>query len=71
MAMPPGRGRGRETGRASRADLAEPGAGVAGPLPIGVGSDPCEICGCHAVYERACKVLCGNCHTILQSCADL
>jgi uncharacterized membrane protein len=32
---------------------------------------PCPICGDAEVVERRCKVICLNCKTILQSCADL
>jgi len=33
--------------------------------------DPCPICGSTDVLEIKCKVVCRNCGTILQSCADL
>jgi hypothetical protein len=32
---------------------------------------PCDICGFANVHEVKCKVICRNCGTILQSCADL
>ena len=31
----------------------------------------CDVCGSTDVREIRCKVICGNCGTILQSCADL
>ena len=31
----------------------------------------CDVCGSTDVREIKCKVICGNCGTILQSCADL
>jgi len=31
----------------------------------------CDICGSNDVREIKCKVICGNCGTILKSCADL
>ena len=31
----------------------------------------CDICGSTDVQEIRCKVICRNCGTILQSCADL
>jgi len=31
----------------------------------------CDICGSTDVREIKCKVVCGNCGTILKSCADL
>ncbi len=31
----------------------------------------CDICGSTDVREIKCKVICGNCGTILKSCADL
>ncbi|GMV09640.1 MAG: hypothetical protein AMXMBFR55_13740 [Gemmatimonadota bacterium] len=36
-----------------------------------VGLDPCPVCGSPNVQEIRCKVICLNCRTILQSCADL
>lgn len=34
-------------------------------------SDTCPVCGSDRVAEIRCKVICQNCKTILQSCADL
>jgi hypothetical protein len=34
-------------------------------------TDACEICGSAQLHEVRCKVICGNCRTILKSCADL
>ena len=31
----------------------------------------CDVCGSAAVQEIRCKMICRNCGTILQSCADL
>ena len=31
----------------------------------------CDICGSTDVHEIKCKIICRNCGTILQSCADL
>ena len=31
----------------------------------------CDVCGSTQVQELRCKVICRNCGTILQSCADL
>ena len=31
----------------------------------------CDICGSTQVREIRCKIVCHNCGTILQSCADL
>jgi hypothetical protein len=31
----------------------------------------CDICGSTDLREIRCKVICGNCKTILQSCEDL
>ena len=31
----------------------------------------CDICGSEIVHHIKCKVICRNCGTILQSCADL
>ena len=31
----------------------------------------CDICGSTDIREIKCKVICGNCGTILKSCADL
>jgi hypothetical protein len=31
----------------------------------------CDICGSTDVQEIRCKLICRNCGTILQSCADL
>ena len=33
--------------------------------------DVCDVCGAAAVQEVRCKLICRNCGTILQSCADL
>jgi hypothetical protein len=33
--------------------------------------NPCDICGSANLHEIKCKVICRNCGTILQSCADL
>jgi len=32
---------------------------------------PCDICGTSSLQEIKCKVVCRNCGTIVQSCADL
>lgn len=34
-------------------------------------SDVCDVCGREALYELRCKVVCGNCRSIVRSCADL
>jgi hypothetical protein len=31
----------------------------------------CDVCGCDALYELKCKVVCRNCRSIVRSCADL
>jgi len=31
----------------------------------------CDICGSSDILEIRCKIVCRNCGTILQSCADL
>ena len=31
----------------------------------------CDVCGCDTLYELRCKVVCGNCRSIVRSCADL
>ena len=31
----------------------------------------CDVCGSADLAEIRCKVICRNCRTILQSCADL
>ena len=31
----------------------------------------CDVCGSSDLAEIKCKVICRNCRTILQSCADL
>ena len=31
----------------------------------------CDVCGSADLAELRCKVICRNCRTILQSCADL
>jgi hypothetical protein len=31
----------------------------------------CDVCGSPDLAEIRCKVICRNCRTILQSCADL
>jgi hypothetical protein len=36
-----------------------------------VPSDACPVCGASRLQEIRCKVICLNCRTILQSCADL
>lgn len=33
--------------------------------------DACPLCGCRQLQSLRCKTICGNCRTILQSCADL
>lgn len=37
-----------------------------GPAP-----EECPICGSASLIEVRCKVVCGNCRTIVKSCADL
>lgn len=34
-------------------------------------ADSCPVCGMAQLMEIRCKVVCLNCRTILQSCADL
>ena len=34
-------------------------------------SEICDVCGSADLREIRCKVICGNCRTILRSCADL
>ena len=41
------------------------------PAPATVVCDVCDVCGSKRVQEVRCKVICRNCGTILQSCADL
>ena len=31
----------------------------------------CPLCGSDQIIQRSCKVLCGTCRSIIQSCADL
>ncbi len=31
----------------------------------------CPLCGSPQIIQRNCKVLCGSCRAIIQSCADL
>ncbi|MBI3789400.1 MAG: hypothetical protein HY275_00780 [Gemmatimonadetes bacterium] len=31
----------------------------------------CPLCGSDRIIQRNCKVLCGSCRAIIQSCADL
>lgn len=38
---------------------------------IGELRDICDICGREELYELKCKVVCGNCRSIVRSCADL
>jgi hypothetical protein len=33
--------------------------------------EPCDYCGALALEWRKCKLVCGNCHQINKSCADL
>ncbi len=33
--------------------------------------EPCDYCGALALEWRKCKLICGNCHQINKSCADL
>lgn len=33
--------------------------------------EPCDYCGALALAWRKCKLICGNCHQINKSCADL
>jgi hypothetical protein len=44
-------------------------------VPIAMHDDKlpmtCDICGSTDIVEIRCKVVCRNCGTILQSCADL
>jgi len=34
-------------------------------------AEPCPVCGTSSLVEIRCKVVCLNCRTIVQSCADL
>ncbi len=34
-------------------------------------ADVCDVCGSTDLREIKCKVICGNCKTILLSCADI
>lgn len=34
-------------------------------------AETCPVCGAGPLQEVRCKVICANCRTILQSCADL
>ena len=46
----------------------------AAPRPSVAHASPraaCDVCGCDALYELRCKVVCGNCRSIVRSCADL
>jgi hypothetical protein len=31
----------------------------------------CDVCGSNDLRQIKCKVICGNCGTILKTCADL
>ncbi len=31
----------------------------------------CDVCGREELYELKCKVVCGNCRSIVRTCADL
>jgi hypothetical protein len=48
---------------------------IAPATPLGAPTAPatvvCDVCGSTRVQELRCKVICRNCGTILQSCADL
>jgi len=35
------------------------------------GNDRCEVCDSDRLYWRNCKLVCGNCRSIVKSCADL
>ncbi len=64
------RGQGIRSGEGSAAALAVVRTNESfHPSPQGVG--PCDVCGSADVREVRCKVICWNCRTILQSCADL
>jgi hypothetical protein len=34
-------------------------------------AEVCDVCGSSDIKEIKCKVICQNCGTILESCADL
>jgi hypothetical protein len=44
--------------------------GVRTPAPMSRAT-VCDVCGSPELRELRCKIICGNCRTILQSCADL
>ena len=53
-------------------DATAPAPSVGAPTaPATVVCDVCDVCGSKRVQEVRCKVICRNCGTILQSCADL
>jgi len=41
------------------------------PAVPGAGNDQCEVCGSDQLSWRSCKLICGNCRSIVKSCADL
>ena len=65
----------------SRRDPREPrgpeATGQGGALTLQIREYPrpllatCDVCGSGDLAEIRCKVICRNCRTILQSCADL
>ena len=59
--------------RGALPDAPLPGPTLAALDRYGAGQtgETCDRCGMAAVVERKCKVICLNCGTILQSCADL
>ena len=39
--------------------------------PVAPPGEACPVCGMTTLEELRCKVICANCRTIVQSCADL
>jgi len=55
-----------QSGQGVQASLTPPPR--ANPVPL---LAECDVCGSADLAEIRCKVICRNCRTILQSCADL
>ncbi len=43
----------------------------AAPSRVVLEAESCVVCGSTDLREVKCKTICGNCGTILRSCADL
>ncbi|MFN8669828.1 MAG: hypothetical protein U0164_21785 [Gemmatimonadaceae bacterium] len=44
---------------------------ASGATAVAAFLDACPLCGSRQLQALRCKTICGNCRTILQSCADL